>query len=300
MSRPRRLLPRSSPQRRRGHHASMVAAVASVAAHCGGYHDVVAARSVGPARRQGTPPSIAVRRGDDGNNVEGLRMTQRLPVAVACCRRGGEESSSSSSSSSSSTTASRRGRLVKLGGIMSSHAQRGRTSSRRRDQSSVDSLGGDGTGGGGGGGAWRGDVQRVGRIGGGAAVAVGVGRASGESGDGMNGVTRFTTGGGGFRRCRRRGAVAASAAASSNSIDPVDNNNNTAATAAAKSSAPPELPILVIVECAMLAALTGLSFHLSTLFRMDAYFGRARHSPGLHSLPGGVRLVARTVPAVMD
>ena len=29
----------------------------------------------------------------------------------------------------------------------------------------------------------------------------------------------------------------------------------------------------VLVECAMLSALTGLLFHLSTLFRLDAYFG---------------------------
>lgn len=34
-----------------------------------------------------------------------------------------------------------------------------------------------------------------------------------------------------------------------------------------------ELPIKVMVECAMLSALTALLFHLSTLFRMDAYFG---------------------------
>ena len=33
------------------------------------------------------------------------------------------------------------------------------------------------------------------------------------------------------------------------------------------------LPVRVIVEAAMLAAMTGLSFHLSSLFRFDAYFG---------------------------
>ena len=36
---------------------------------------------------------------------------------------------------------------------------------------------------------------------------------------------------------------------------------------------PDELPVPVLVECAMLSALTGLLFHLSTLFRLDAYFG---------------------------
>jgi hypothetical protein len=33
------------------------------------------------------------------------------------------------------------------------------------------------------------------------------------------------------------------------------------------------LPVKVLVECAMLSALTGLLFHLSTLFRVDAWFG---------------------------
>jgi hypothetical protein len=36
---------------------------------------------------------------------------------------------------------------------------------------------------------------------------------------------------------------------------------------------PDVLPVSVLVECAMLAALTGLLFHLSTLFRVDAWFG---------------------------
>ena len=33
------------------------------------------------------------------------------------------------------------------------------------------------------------------------------------------------------------------------------------------------LPVKTLVECAMLSALTGLLFHLSTLFRVDAWFG---------------------------
>ena len=80
-----------------------------------------------------------------------------------------------------------------------------------------------------------------------------------------------------------REVTTAAAAAAFGSNNPVDgdgdgddsNNNNggAAASNSSSSSAPAELPILVIVECAMLAALTGLSFHLSTLFRMDAYFG---------------------------
>jgi len=99
--------------------------------------------------------------------------------------------------------------------------------------------------------------------------------------------------------------AAASAAAPSGSVNPTngpagnaaDAADNTAAASAAASAAgagtksgSAELPILVIVECAMLAALTGLSFHLSTLFRLDAYFGAlfpmpvviaaARHSTG--------------------
>ena len=36
---------------------------------------------------------------------------------------------------------------------------------------------------------------------------------------------------------------------------------------------PDDLPVPVLVETAMLSALTGLLFHLSTLFRLDAYFG---------------------------
>jgi hypothetical protein len=36
---------------------------------------------------------------------------------------------------------------------------------------------------------------------------------------------------------------------------------------------PDVLPVRTLVECAMLAALTGLLFHLSTLFRVDAWFG---------------------------
>ena len=39
------------------------------------------------------------------------------------------------------------------------------------------------------------------------------------------------------------------------------------------TTTPDVLPVKVLVECAMLSALTGLLFHLSTLFRVDAWFG---------------------------
>lgn len=41
----------------------------------------------------------------------------------------------------------------------------------------------------------------------------------------------------------------------------------------ATTSASSGLPVRVLVEAAMLAAMTGLSFHISSLFRFDAYFG---------------------------
>ena len=117
--------------------------------------------------------------------------------------------------------------------------------------------------------------------------------AEGSCGNGVTAARRkFYNDGAGFSssksnktRGSREVTTAAAVAAAFGSNDSADNNNsdgndgndgNNNGAAAAKSSsssAPAELPILVIVECAMLAALTGLSFHLSTLFRMDAYFG---------------------------
>ena len=49
--------------------------------------------------------------------------------------------------------------------------------------------------------------------------------------------------------------------------------NATRAVGDGASAAAPGLPPRVLVEAAMLAAMTGLAFHISSLFRFDAYFG---------------------------
>ena len=87
----------------------------------------------------------------------------------------------------------------------------------------------------------------------------------GRVGDEGANVRRGVRGGGGG------GAVVRAAAGGSSSATHAAGNDPTSSPARGEGLA--ELPVVTIVECAMLAALTGLIFHLSTLFRVDAWFG---------------------------